>query len=250
MLLQWVRVVIAFSGAGIGVNVAYGIQLVPPLPRRFFPLSSQRVPPAEVVRRGRMMIKWNVRHRDVVKRFAALQGMLIDAGGGAVQTRLACHSENMHVTMNRWYVTSEDDVHTAVEAVQSWAAQNDLQTLCACPDTVELRGLCNFRGRVFYLNVQDGGALGRLYASAHNALEAAGVPVTKKRDGFTPHITVCKLTKSKTNSLPSEFQAAVSQHKQASLGSVPLEGLVLACKVDGDELNPPEICEIPLFKTK
>jgi len=248
MVPWWLRVAMACSGAGIRARCACGTQLASARPQRFFPLSDQRVPPAEVARRGRMMIKWNIRHREIMARFSILQSRLIIAGGGAVQARLACHSENMHVTMNRWSVATEADVHTAVDAVRRWADKTDMQTLCACSDAVQIRGLRDFKGRVFYLNVQDGGAIGRLYASAHTALEAAGVPVKKKRGGFAPHITVCKASNFKRSLLLHEFLVTMGQQKEVSLGHVPLEALVLACKVDGDELNPPEIFEIPVVK--
>ena len=125
----------------------------------------------------------------------------------------------MHVTLNEWCVRTPEEVERAAAVVAQWARQH----LCSC-----FKGLAHarlpgtlavFNARVVYVQVQDGGALARAFASCQSALAAAGfTQVGKGAKHFTPHVTICKATrkmKQAKSQRSAAFWSAVGKHTKS-----------------------------------
>eukprot|EP00040_Diaphanoeca_grandis_P044773 m.13512 g.13512 ORF g.13512 m.13512 type:complete len:193 (-) comp9752_c0_seq2:233-811(-) len=152
-----------------------------------------------------------------------------------------CASDNMHVSLNEWSVSSEEDVVKSIAAVDLWALE--LGTILGRGGTAELQGVHDFNKRVIYMGVKDNGKLASAFATLGKVLIASGLSKPTKNT-FNPHITICKVTKKPEREVTgAPFWNEYEKQKTASetFGVVPLVELVLCAKRNDVEATPPII---------
>lgn len=129
---------------------------------------------------------------------------------GEVKLHMSCNepkikdcymSDNaLHITLAMLYLPSKDDVERAVTTLNKCWKQ--LTELMKKPITVSLEGLKTFSGFVLYIPVVASSAFYDLRTQIVNHLKKFKVHVIERLD-FVPHVTLLKLTKSRSEYLDS-----------------------------------------------
>ncbi|CAM9224831.1 unnamed protein product [Discosporangium mesarthrocarpum] len=142
----------------------------------------------------------------------------------------------LHITLVMCRLSDESQVATAYTCLESCASKLLAQHV---PTNVEvsLDGVRSFGDRVVYVRAAETGRLEELVGELKSRLSGAGIRLPGNADPYTPHMTICKLTRPMSREIGSIDRSIWAPYHGRFFGSLVIRGIHLCSMEENKALT-------------